>query len=303
MTESRVQGEAPVGTSARRSALPLLFACLITIAVVELLTRALVDGIVSQNAADWPYNPAVTRIAGMVASRFLEVLAVLAALSFLFRLTRYGSFADLGLGKEGLRWLPLGLALPVLALVMTAVALYSTGILPVDRLLYPGPWPTALMFASATQAAWIEELGFRGALMQGIERLAGTGMRARVVAILVSGALYAALHFLAPFQLSWAWWIAVGIGGLGFGYAFYATGRSLWLTIGLHWGFDLGVFLLLGLPGESRGWLNARLLGAAPSLSQLGGYMMVIGALFTALVIILLLHKGWAQNAAPDKAV
>jgi hypothetical protein len=52
------------------------------------------------------------------------------------------------------------------------------------------------------------------------------------------------------------------------------------------------------VPGESRGWINARLLGVAPSLSPVGGYMMLIGALLTALAIILLLHKGWKQETS-----
>ena len=70
--------------------------------------------------------------------------------------------------------------------------------------------------------------------MQGIERMSN-----RTAAILVSGLLFASLHLFAPFKLTWPWWIAVTAAGLGFGWAFYAAGRALWLTIGLHWGFDL----------------------------------------------------------------
>lgn len=281
---------------ARRGRLTTL-AALATVLIVDLLLRSVIEGFVAQNAPDWPYNPAVSRIAGVATSRFLEVAGVLGALALLFRLTRYGSFGELGLGRRGLKWLPLGIVVPGIGLTLATLLAHITGLAPVNRVLYPGPWPTLYFVAAATQAALIEEIAFRGLLMQGVERLTGTGTRARVMAVIVSGGLFALLHLLAPFTLTWAWWVVVTIAGLGFGYAFYAAGRNLWLTIGLHWGFDMGLFLLLGLPGESRGWLLSPAFGSFPSLSQVGGIIMLIGAALTALAIVLLLHKGWAENA------
>jgi membrane protease YdiL (CAAX protease family) len=272
----------------RKGALTSMLAGLATVFVVNFLVRGLVEGIFARNATEWPYNPAVIRLAGMITARLLEVLAVLVALAILFRLTRHGSFADLGLRRQGAGWLPVGFAVPMLALALATWVASILGLLPGERLLFPGPWPTALAFAAATQAAWIEEIGFRGFLMQGIERLAGGGPRARSVAIVVSGLLFAALHILAPFELTWAWWIVVTAAGLGFGWAFYAAGRNLWLPIGLHWGFDLGLFLLLGLPGESRGWIDSPVLGATPALSQVGGYVMLLGTFLTMLTLLLL---------------
>jgi membrane protease YdiL (CAAX protease family) len=298
VTETDISGNATGATgAARRGVLQAMIAQLATILLVDLLVRSLVEGIFTRNAATWPYNPAVIRVAGMVAARLIEVVAVLLALALLFRLTRYGSFADLGLRRNGLKWLPAGSLAPIFSLVLAASIAYLAGLAPVDRLLYPGPWPSALAFAAATQAAFIEELGFRGVLMQGIERLAGGGARGQNIAIVVSGLLFASLHLLAPFQLTWAWWIVVTAAGLGLGWAFYAAGRNLWLTIGLHWGFDLGLFLLLGLPGETRGWIVSRSLGAFPSLSQVGGSIMLTGTLLTMLTLFLLLNRGRRQES------
>jgi membrane protease YdiL (CAAX protease family) len=263
---------------------------LAVIALVNFLVRALIEGIAGQDPGSLPYNPAVVRIAGMVSSRFLEVVSVLLALGLLFRITRYGSFANLGLGRDKVRWLPFGFGAAVVALLLAALIAYVSGLLPVNRVLYPGPWPTVLALAAATHAAVVEEIAFRGVLLQGVERLAGRGRTGRWAAIIVSGLAFALLHVLAPFELSWAWWVLVLAAGIGFGWAFYAAGRALWLSIGLHWGFDLGVFLLLGLPGETRGWLNWPGSGPTPPLSSEAGYLILIGLALTAAFLLLVLR-------------
>ena len=270
----------------RRAALAAMLAMLATILIVDLLVRLILEELVRQQTPELAYNPAVTRIAGSALTQLVEVAAVLLALALLFRITRYGSFADLGLGRSKLKWLPLGVLTPIVALALAALIAYAVGLVPIDRLLFPGPWPLLLIFAASTHAAVIEEIGFRGVFMQGIERLSN-----RTVAIVVSGALFALLHLLAPFTLTWPWWIVVTAAGFGFGWAFYAAGRSLWLTIGLHWGFDMGVFLLLGLPGESRGWLRWPAAGGDPALSVEAGAIMLIGLILTVAALWLVLRS------------
>ena len=270
----------------RRTALLAMLAMLAIIAVVDVPVRLIAERIIADNAADWPYNPAVTRIAGMAVIRLLEVAAVLLGLALLFRLTRYGSFADLGLARAKLGWLPVGIATPLVALILAALIAYATGLLPVTRLLFPGPWPLFLVLAVSVHVAIIEEIAFRGVLMQGIERMSN-----KTAAILVSGALFGALHLLAPFDLTWPWWITVFAAGFGLGWAFYAAGRALWLTIGLHFGFSLGVFLLLGLPGETRGWLHWANSGPNPALSAQAGSVMLIGLFLTAAPLLLVLRR------------
>jgi hypothetical protein len=272
-----------------------MLAMLATLAVADVLVRLISEGVIANNESEWPYNPAVIRIAGMAVTRLLEVAAVLLALALLFRVTRYGSFADLGMGRSKLKWLPLGVLTPLIALPLAALIAYGLGWLPVTRLLFPGPWPLFLVFAASVHAAVIEEIGFRGILMQGIERMGN-----KTVAILVSGLSFALLHLLAPFDLTWPWWITVTAAGLGFGWAFYAAGRALWLTIGLHFGFDFGVFLLLGLPGETRGWIQWANSGPNPALSTPSGAVMLIGLLLTAVPLLLVLRRKGGVTPSGD---
>lgn len=297
MTAEPVErANAPATRPSRRAALVPMLAMLATIAVVDVPVRLIAERVISDNAADWPYNPAVARIGGMAVTRLLEVAAVLLGLALLFRITRYGSFADLGMGRARLKWLPFGALVPLVALPLAALIAYAVGWLPVTRLLFPGPLPLFLIFAASVHAAVIEEIGFRGVLMQGVERMSN-----RTVAILVSGLLFASLHLLAPFKLTWPWWITVTAAGLGFGWAFYASGRALWLTIGLHFGFDFGVFLLLGLPGETRGWIHWANSGPNPAVSTPAGAVMLIGLLLTAVPLLLVLRR--RRGASPGEGI
>jgi membrane protease YdiL (CAAX protease family) len=146
--------------------------------------------------------------------------------------------------------------------------------------LYPGLWPVLLTLAAATHAAWLEELIFRGVLLQGIARSWG-----RTTGILGSAGLFTVLHLAAPFRLTPGWWFAVVLGGLGLAWTYYAARRSLWLPLGLHLGFDLWVFLALGLPGETRGllWLNEG-AGQIAADSQ-AGWIVLLVALLTGLLV------------------
>jgi len=292
MTEGPPVGRETTTLPRRADALWSAIATLLVILLVAGLLRLLGDQIISTNAGGWPFNPAVTRIAGTTLTRFVEVGAVLLALAVLFRLTGRGSFNELGLHRRGAKWLPVGAFLPMLALLLAAVIAYAAGLLPVNRVLYPGLWPTFLVLAAATQAAWVEEIAFRGVLMQGIESLSN-----RTIAILASAALFTLLHLLAPFELSIAWWIVVAAGGLGLGWAFYASQRSLWLTIGLHWGLNVGVFLLLGLPGETRGWLQWAGSGQGAALSSEAGAVMLIGLMLTGVALFWLLGMAGKRRA------
>lgn len=271
----------------RWPALGPMLAALLLMGIVAAPLRLIAGHLIATRAAIYPNNPALVRIAGTTAARFIEVPAVLLGLALLFRLTRTGSFASLGLARRGLRWLPIGFFCAIIALLLAALAAHAAGLLPVSRLLYPGPWPVLLALAAATHAAWIEEIAFRGVLMQGIEQMSN-----RTTAILLSAAAFTVLHLLAPFKLTWAWWIVVAAAGLGLAWGFYATGRSLWLTIGVHWGFNVGVFLLLGLPGETRGWLHWPVSDPVPALSLQAGWVLLIGAAITALLLFLQLRKG-----------
>lgn len=94
-------------------------------------------------------------------------------------------------------------------------------------------------FAAAALAAVSEELIFRGALFRLLEATSGT-----TVAILISSAIFGALHALNP-GATFVSALCVALeAGLLLGLAYTAT-RSLWIPIGLHFGWDFaesGVF-------------------------------------------------------------
>jgi uncharacterized protein len=102
---------------------------------------------------------------------------------------------------------------------------------------------------AAAMAGVFEELIMRGALLQLVERFAGS-WAGLVVSSIVFGVLHFANQGAGP-------WLLISIalsGGLLFGAAFLYT-RNLWLAIGLHFAFDTAE-KLLGTPGETPGLLH-----------------------------------------------
>jgi membrane protease YdiL (CAAX protease family) len=262
-----------------------MFAALIAVGLAAVPMRLFFAGPFTRWLEQAELSPAVTRYAATIAARFTEIVAVYVVLWLFYRLTRLGSFRELGLRRETAGWLPVGFFVPLLAVVIIAGLALATGLLDARGIIYPGPWPILLVLAASAHAAWIEELIFRGILRRGIEQAWN-----RIAAIVVTAALFTVLHLLAPFRLSLGWWIIVAMGGLGFAWAYYASGGSLWLPIGLHWGFDLWVFLTYGLPGETRGAVLWDESAGLPVLSPQIGWALVATGLFTGVLLLLILR-------------
>jgi len=89
-------------------------------------------------------------------------------------------------------------------------------------------------------AAVTEELLFRGVLLRVVEERAGTG-----VALVLTAVLFGGMHLANPDATVWgAVAIAVEAGGmLG---AAYAATRTLWLPIGLHFGWNIAAAGIFG---------------------------------------------------------
>ena len=259
-------------------------AALAVIGVAALPLRLLLGALVPALLSLMALAPAVIRHTTTIAANFTEIVAVLAALAVYFRITRRGSFAEFGLSRQAARWLPVGLLAPLAGVLLAAGAALVTGYLPAARTIYPGIWPVLLALAAATHAAWIEELIFRGILRQAIE-----DRRNRTAAIVATAILFVLLHLLAPFRLSAGWWGVVTVGGFGLAWSYYAARQSLWLPIGLHWGFDLWVFLLFGLPGVTRGAILWDEAGGPAVLSSRGGWVLLLAALLTGGLLALVL--------------
>jgi membrane protease YdiL (CAAX protease family) len=154
-----------------------------------------------------------------------------------------GSLVDLGLQGRG--WaarLFSGWGVSTLLVLLVFVALLVAGWLTVERAS-----PTLLAF-TASVLTWIiisfvEELTFRGYIMQGLAK--GWGM---TVAVVVSSILFAAVHSLNPDA------DLLGLFNIFFAGVFFAVGylvtTSLWFAAGLHIGWNLTLIHIVGFPGS-----------------------------------------------------
>lgn len=89
------------------------------------------------------------------------------------------------------------------------------------------PWPVAIL----------EEMIFRGLLLEQIYQSLPTGPWAAAFAIVLSGAVFSAVHFLRPANPSVSQWqAAFGLFVVGsvLGVAYFVGGRTLWFPIAIH---------------------------------------------------------------------
>jgi membrane protease YdiL (CAAX protease family) len=282
-----VEGSArPVSFHNRLREMGPLLVALCVIALVGVTVRIIGDQLAQVSLSIHFLTQGAARYAAIAGVRLIEVVLVLAALAVLYRKTSNGSFAELGLEWRRAGALPVGIALTLAALGTALAAAAATGILRPERLQFPGPWPTLLALAAAIHAAVIEEIVFRGLVLQAAGRMCKSWG-----AILTSAALFTAVHLFAPFKLTPAWWLLVGVAGVGLGWLFYASVRNLWLLIGLHVGFTFGVFMLFGLPGETRGAVLWPAMPAAPALSPEAGWVLLLGLGVTSGLLLVRRHR------------
>ncbi|MEU5251956.1 CPBP family intramembrane glutamic endopeptidase [Streptomyces longwoodensis] len=144
-------------------------------------------------------------------------------------------------------------------------------------------------------AAVTEELMFRGLLLRLVERRLGT-----YAALVLSSVLFGAAHLLnEDATLLGAVAIAVEAGGmLG---AAYAATRSLWLPIGLHFGWNFAEAGIFGTEvsgnGDTHGLLDSSTSGATLVTGGTFGpeasvYAMLFGALLTVAFLGLARRRG-----------
>ncbi|GGK75406.1 CPBP family intramembrane glutamic endopeptidase [Mangrovihabitans endophyticus] len=136
-----------------------------------------------------------------------------------------------------------------------------------------------LMAAAATT----EELLFRGVLFRVVEQRAGTA-----IALVLTGVLFGLMHLANPDASLWgALCIAVEAGFMLA--ACYVATRSLWVPIGLHFGWNFaagGIFsVVVSGSGRSTGLLEAGMSGPAPIT---GGDFGPEGSLVTVAAGVLL---------------
>ncbi|AGZ45099.1 CPBP family intramembrane glutamic endopeptidase [Actinoplanes friuliensis] len=138
-------------------------------------------------------------------------------------------------------------------------------------------------------AAVTEELLFRGVLFRLVEERTGTW-----IALLLTGVVFGLMHLANPDASLWGA-IAISIEAGFMLAACYAATRTLWVPIGLHFGWNFaagGIFsVVVSGNGESKGLLDTTMSG--PSLVT-GGDFGPEGSLYTvAAGVVLTLVFMW----------
>ncbi|MEU2686929.1 CPBP family intramembrane glutamic endopeptidase [Streptomyces hygroscopicus] len=157
-----------------------------------------------------------------------------------------------------------------------------------------------------TGAAVTEELMFRGLLFRLVERGLGT-----YIALVLSGAVFGVAHLLnKDATLLGAAAIAIEAGGMLA--AAYAATRSLWLPIGLHFGWNFAESGIFGTEvsgnGDTHGLMDASTSGAelitggefGPEASV---YSVLFGALLTIAFLWLARRRGHIVPRQRDERV
>lgn len=174
----------------------------------------------------------------------------------------------------------------------TVAALAAIGFYRVEAV---NAWTVLIpAFAVAVQAAYIEELLFRGVLLRILDESLGTGL-----ALAISAALFGIVHLGTPNATLYTA-LAVSLeAGLLLGAAYVLT-RRLWLPIGIHFAWN---FLQAGVFGGTRtaealgvrSLLDARVTG--PDLLSGGGsgldgsVFAVTLCLGVAVALLVLAHR------------
>ena len=145
----------------------------------------------------------------------------------------------LELSRFRIALLPLGVLLGVVWFGLLMAILYANGHYEVNALRFPNRLLSAIVFAIGT-AIW-EEVTFRGLLFGVTEQAFGTW-----VGVAVSAVAFGAVHGLNP-NASLAASIAIILeSGILLAAAYFAT-RTLWLPIGLHFGWNFAEDFIFGV--------------------------------------------------------
>lgn len=205
-------------------------------------------GIFATNAIG---NPVLTLIIGIASAAL-----VLFVYNWVVRRTerrvvtetaRRGSLRSVGLGLA----IGVGLFVAVIGAIALLGGYHVEGLSPITGLI-------ALIGIMAV-AAVAEELIFRGVLFRLIEQKIGTW-----VSMAITGLLFGFLHLINPAATIWGA-IAIALEAGVLLVAAYVATRSLWLPIGLHFGWNIAVSGIFGtvVSGADTpvGLLNATMSG------------------------------------------
>jgi uncharacterized protein len=155
------------------------------------------------------------------------------------------SLVSLGLGKRG--WLQktaAGLGLGGGLIFLVFAVMLAVGWLSVEP-SQVSPLPFLASVLSWAALSFVEELTFRGYIMQGLAKA-----WAMPIAVGVSSLLFGMVHIIDP-SVQFLAILNICVAGLFFALAYLVT-RSLWLPAGIHIGWNLTEIQVLGLAGSGH---------------------------------------------------
>jgi len=151
------------------------------------------------------------------------------------------------------------------------------------------------LFGFMAAAAVTEELMFRGVLFRIVEERLGTWM-----SLVLTGVLFGLWHMLNPDATLWGA-IAIMIEAGGTLAAAYAATRSLWVPIGLHFGWNFAEAGIFGTEVSGNGKTDGLMHGVTSGPALLTGgrfgpeasaYSVVFGVLLTIVFLWLARRRG-----------
>ncbi len=143
-----------------------------------------------------------------------------------------------------------------------------------------------------------EELLFRGYCFQAL--IEGTS---EVVAVVSTAVVFGLAHAFNPHADVFSM-INIGLAGMMFGIAYIRT-RSLWLTAGIHFGWNFAQGTLLGMPVSGmqvRGLLNTRITGPDWLTGDVFGLEGGLGITVVLLLAILALYHPAVARLRPEES-
>ena len=167
----------------------------------------------------------------------LEGLVSIAGYILFLRLIEKRKASELS--RFRLSLLPLGVFVGLVWFGLLMLMLYAAGHYQVSGVAFPNRVLSAIIFALGT-AIW-EEVTFRGLLFRVTEQTFGTW-----IGVLVSAVAFGAIHGLNPNASLTASVAIILESGVLLAAAYFAT-RTLWLPIGLHFGWNFAEDFIFGI--------------------------------------------------------
>lgn len=192
------------------------------------------------------------------------------------------------------RWglLPLGALIGSGFFALLIGMLAATGHYRFESFQFPARFFSATVFALGT-AIW-EEVTFRGLLFRSIERTGGTW-----VGVAVSALIFGAVHGLNPNASLLASAAIVVESGLMLAFA-YVAARTLWLPIGIHFGWNFTEDYLFGVRVSGHAARPAVFTGSLQGTPKFTGGeygveaalpSVILGCIVAAIFIYLAYHR------------